>query len=228
MEPDPIPSTAAPGKAPSSREPSAAEAASPPRRTSPADMVRFAKHLWSSEVNRAAVDRLAPENGEHLLDLGAGLGPASFHAAARVGALGSVTAIDPSRFMRAVMFARRPFRSNRRRIRIRDAVAEALPVADRSIDAVVGLNVVHLLADPESSASELARVVRPGGRILFVEEDIDDPGHVFHQPTPHSPDGPGLDELVTALERGGFDVETAHHTHFGGQPVNTITAATGR
>ena len=196
------------------------------RRPTPFDLFRVVGHFWSSEVNRAAVDELALRAGERVLDLGAGLGPATFHAARRVGAAGTVTAIEPSRLMRSVMHVRRRFQPERRRIRICDAVAEALPVADHSIDAAVALNVVHLLTEVDRVAEELARVTGAGGRILFVEEDLDDPGHMFHQPTPHSPDGPGLDELAAALDGVGFHVASAHHQRFGGQPANTISAGT--
>ncbi len=52
------------------------------------DRVRLAMHIvgslkdfWSSQLNRAAVELVDPQPGEVVLDLGAGLGPASVAAA---------------------------------------------------------------------------------------------------------------------------------------------------
>lgn len=49
------------------------------------------------------------------------------------------------------------------------ADAERLPLVDGSVDAVVGLDVVHHLAAPAAFFAEAARVLRPGGRLAFVE-----------------------------------------------------------
>src|SRR6185295_5844134 len=52
-----------------------------------------------------------------------------------------------------------------------DVVADALrlPFRDETIDAVVGLDVLHHLARPRWLFTEAARVLRPGGRLALVE-----------------------------------------------------------
>lgn len=45
----------------------------------------------------------------------------------------------------------------------------ALPIRGGALDNVVGVDVLHHLADPDQALGELARVVRPGGRGVFVE-----------------------------------------------------------
>ncbi len=84
------------------------------------------------------------------------------------------------------------------------------------------MNVVHLLSDVDAVSTELTRVLRPGGRILFIEEDLDDPGHRFHHAEPHAPDGPTIDDLARALERVGLAATIARR-HLGGQPVTTLS-----
>lgn len=51
-------------------------------------------------------------------------------------------------------------------------VAERLPIADHSVDAVVGFGVLCSVGDPERAVAEIVRVLRPGGRYVFLEHVI--------------------------------------------------------
>ena len=55
-------------------------------------------------------------------------------------------------------------------VRGRVADAEALPYDDGAFDLVVGHAVLHHLPDVETSLKELARVLRPGGRVVIAGE----------------------------------------------------------
>lgn len=50
-----------------------------------------------------------------------------------------------------------------------DARAEALPFPDASFDTVVSTLVLCTVADPRLAVAEARRVLRPGGRLLFLE-----------------------------------------------------------
>ncbi|HEX2392776.1 MAG TPA: class I SAM-dependent methyltransferase [Solirubrobacterales bacterium] len=54
-------------------------------------------------------------------------------------------------------------------VRVEQAAAEDLPFADESFDTVVSTLVLCTVADPQRAMSEVARVLRPGGRLLFLE-----------------------------------------------------------
>jgi SAM-dependent methyltransferase len=69
---------------------------------------------------------------------------------------------------------------------VRAGTAEALPVADRSVDAVISTLVLCSVHDPEAALREVRRVLRPGGRFVFVE----------HVAAPH---GTGLRRAQRAL-----------------------------
>jgi SAM-dependent methyltransferase len=59
---------------------------------------------------------------------------------------------------------------------------EALPVADASFDVVLCAQVLEHVDDPAQAVCELARVVRPGGRVLLSTHGV----YVFHpNPTDH-------------------------------------------
>jgi|SRR5687767_11428336 ubiquinone/menaquinone biosynthesis C-methylase UbiE len=53
--------------------------------------------------------------------------------------------------------------------KLADASAERLPFEDESFDTVTGGFVMCSVPDPELALAEIARVLRPGGRYLFIE-----------------------------------------------------------
>jgi SAM-dependent methyltransferase len=53
--------------------------------------------------------------------------------------------------------------------RLEQAPAEELPFADSSFDTVVSTLVLCTVSDPRRAVAEVARVLRPGGRLLFLE-----------------------------------------------------------
>lgn len=54
-------------------------------------------------------------------------------------------------------------------IELRPGIAESLPVPDNSVDAVVSTLVLCCVSDQQQAISEVLRVLRPGGRFLFLE-----------------------------------------------------------
>ena len=97
---------------------------------------------------------------ERVLDVAAGNGNATL-AAARRGCLVTSTDYVGSLLERGAERAR----AERLDITFQTADAEALPFADASFDAAVSTFGVMFAPDHTKSATELARVVRPGGRI---------------------------------------------------------------
>jgi len=130
--------------------------------------------MWRSPVSRDVVRDIAAQPGEQVVDIGAGMGPASMLAAKR-GA--SVLAVDPTPYMRYIMSVRRLGQRHRKAIRVVDGAAESIPAADGSVDALWTVNTMHHWTDLDVAAGELARVMQPGGRVLLVDEDFDDPSH---------------------------------------------------
>jgi ubiquinone/menaquinone biosynthesis C-methylase UbiE len=55
------------------------------------------------------------------------------------------------------------------KVRVIDAPAERLPFDDASLDTVVSTLVLCTVDDPAAALSEIVRVLRPDGRLLFIE-----------------------------------------------------------
>ena len=52
---------------------------------------------------------------------------------------------------------------------LRQTQADAIPVADASVDTVISTLVMCTVPDPAAAFDEVARVLKPGGRLLFIE-----------------------------------------------------------
>jgi ubiquinone/menaquinone biosynthesis C-methylase UbiE len=99
-----------------------------------------------------------------VIELGAGTGLNLSHYP---DGLEELILVEPDPMMRARL-ARRVRRSGWP-TQVVDAEAERLPFADRSVDTVVATLVLCTVDDPERALAEIARVLRPGGELLFLE-----------------------------------------------------------
>jgi ubiquinone/menaquinone biosynthesis C-methylase UbiE len=61
------------------------------------------------------------------------------------------------------------------RSEVLDAVAERIPLPDASVDAVVGTYVLCSVDDQAAALAEVRRVLRPGGRVVFVDHVVAPP-----------------------------------------------------
>ena len=110
---------------------------------------------------RRALGRLVP--GGSVLDVGAGTGDLAL-ALSAAGAR-PVVALD----LAGGMLERARRRPGGERLEYVIASAEALPFADAIFDAVVAGFAVRNFGDLARGASEMRRVLRPGGRAVIVE-----------------------------------------------------------
>lgn len=121
---------------------------------------------------QAVREALAVKPGERVLDIGAGPGFLATELAASAAPDGAVVGTDISESMLAIAAARLDSVSDVE-FRFEHADACALPYADASFDAVVSTQVYEYLEDIAGALSELARVLRPGGRALVLDTDWD-------------------------------------------------------
>lgn len=190
--------------------------------------LRYFGSMWMSPVNREVIVLLDIRPAEQVLDVGAGMGPGAV-LAAKAGA--RVVAVDPTPFMRLVLGVRRLWQRSRNRMEILDGTAEQLPVPDASVDAAWAVNAMHHWSDLDAAIGELRRVLRPGGRLVLVDEDFDDPSHEDHKRfsarrRSHDVEFADVDpaEVGSKLVAAGFVVDEAGKTLVAGRPAKLLRA----
>jgi ArsR family transcriptional regulator len=98
-----------------------------------------------------------------VADLGCGTGQTT---AALAPFVGRVVAVDESSAMLAAARRRLADQDN---VELRSGRLEDLPVADGELDAAILSLVLHFVVDPAAVLAEVARTLRPGGRLLVVD-----------------------------------------------------------
>lgn len=193
--------------------------------------------VWSSggaaydEVSRGildaiehAINRLEPSAKMRILDLATGTG----WAARRLVERGyDVTGVDFAPDMLAA--ARELARARQLEIPFVEGDAEALPFGDGEFDALISTFGVMFTQRPEDAAAEMARVVRPGGRLVLAVWTPD--GNVFemfkvikgYMPKPEgapppSPFAWGDPGRLVALLRDAFELRFERGTSYYREP----------
>jgi len=172
-------------------------------------MAASAERRWMGERRR----RLLAGASGAVLEIGGGTGA----NLAYYRDVDRVTVAEPDPFMRnrigqKLADARVP-------VEISEAGAEALPFPDGSFDTVVSTLVLCTVPDQDSALDESRRVLRPGGRLLFIEhvraegstarwQDRLDPlwRRLFGGCRPNR-------DTVAAIEDAGFEIETFESFH---------------
>lgn len=144
--------------------------------------------IANRERHRASHERLLPHlfggaaisPGDHVLDVGCGCGETTI-AAARAASGGSALGLDLSAPMLEVarQLAAAAGVAN---ARFEQGDAQVYPLSERSWDVVISKFGVLFFDDPSAAFANIARAVRPGGRLAFVIWQDDENNEIFGIP----------------------------------------------
>lgn len=122
------------------------------------------RQFFGEGVRRAAIAAAGVEPGMTVADVGTGTG---FLAEAALDAGARVIGVDLSEGMLqqvSTRFAGRPFEA-------RQSSEATLPLAPEEADAIVANMFLHHAEDPPATIAELARALKPGGRLVITDAD---------------------------------------------------------
>lgn len=137
-----------------------------------------------------ALDWLLPPGARRVLDLGAGTGKLTRSLVAR-GL--EVVAVEPTPGMREQFARVLPD------VELLDGTGEAIPLPDASVDAVLMAQAWHWV-DPDTASPEVARVLRPGGRLGLLW-NVRDAGVEWIAQLDRLLPGPGEEQLGSLAPR---------------------------
>lgn len=168
-------------------------------------------------TNRAVCDLMGLSAGDHVLEVGIGGGDLVARLLRELIA-GRVTGVDLSPDALAAVRQRQRVAVLAERLRLIEADAAALPFDDGQFDAVAMVHTLYFAEVPEAVAHELARVVRPGGRVVVAVAAPADAVRAGLDGRRHTLLEEG--EVVALLAEAGLDhVRTEIHREAGGRVV---------
>ncbi|HKY34890.1 MAG TPA: methyltransferase domain-containing protein [Polyangiaceae bacterium] len=200
----------------------------------PADLDRIPAEAIESFAGVGHIFHLARlESGERVVDLGSGSGMDTFLAALRVGPGGSVVGVD----MTAAQLdkARRLARGTFDNVRFQEAYIEATGLEAGRFDCVISNGVINLAPDKARVFAEVARLLRPGGRLAMADIVTEKPlpeGVVCNADLWAACIGGAAqqDDYRTLIEAAGLrveDLQENHEYHFTSDRARSATAKWG-
>lgn len=163
----------------------------------------MARETW--QENLRAIEALGIRHRDQVLDIGCGHGRSLLELADRALG-GKVVGVDSSELMIEIAGRRNRSLIDTDCVELLRATADSLPFPDNSFDKALCVHVLYFWKDLDASLREIARTLKPGGRLAVVFRTNSNRAAVASFPA-EIYCFPALAEVTTALERAGMTIQ---------------------
>ncbi|MEP4546172.1 MAG: class I SAM-dependent methyltransferase [Saccharospirillum sp.] len=129
----------------------------------------YADNYGDWPTTRMPIDAVEWQNDETVLDVGCGTG-SSLRYLLGYCPKGRLVGLEPTPAMLEIARQQTDQAGLAERIELFNGAAESIPLADASVDSVLAFSTYHHWQDIPAGLAEIARVLKPGGRLLVSEE----------------------------------------------------------
>ncbi|GAA3121408.1 hypothetical protein GCM10020254_80810 [Streptomyces goshikiensis] len=128
-------------------------------------------HVATDRLTDLVAERLAPEDGQHLLDVGCGHGSTAMRIVAHHAV--RITGVSVSDYQVELANSRPLPPDLRGQTTFQLADAMELPFPDASFDGAYAIESLMHMKDKVAAIGHIARVLRPGGRLVIAEHSLE-------------------------------------------------------
>ena len=176
----------------------------------------MSRETWGE--NLRAIEALGITEDDHIVDIGCGPGRSLTKLAAGAPK-GDVTGVDPSELMAEITVKRNRELVKARRVEVAIGGVDALPFPDEAFDKALCVHVVYFWENLDAAFREIARILKPGGRLALVFRSSADKAAVQAFPA-NVYRFPATGDVLAALTAAGLAVERIDERD--GRPVQLI------
>jgi len=173
----------------------------------------------TAEANDRAVELLELESSQTILEIGFGQGRT---AAVLAQAGHRLLGVEVSSTMLHQATARNRKACKSGQVKLAQGDGISIPFDDNAADAAFMTHAIYFMADPQETLCEVARVLRPGGRLVVAARVSDDQMPAWMDPNIYRI--PSRQDLTEMLRIAGFDSVVEHGGHESGHQVYWFVA----
>lgn len=127
--------------------------------------------IGNKRLNRFVYDVLAPQAGDHILEVGCGTGKLVERIARQIDGC-VVEGIDFSLSMASLARRKNKKHIAKGKVYIHEGNVNHMPIPASAFTKIFSVNTIYFFADPDSTIKKMVRLLKPGGMLALGYEDI--------------------------------------------------------